>query len=217
MAQRDSEGQRTEGQPTRGEDSLLGRRAAATRAEIVAAAVPLFLDRGFDDTSMAEVAEAAGMSRRTIYRYFATKDDIVFEAPRQWLEVFEDAVSTRGDGEPTRDLFRRGLVEVGRFVQQDAANVLAGFAILTSSPSLAARHGRSDAQWVSRYLELLLPDVAHRGDGLLVATTIATSLVGAQNGLMVVWAAGHEQGADAGEMMVAMLDQLDSVWPPECR
>ena len=62
---------------------LVNRRAAQTRAEIVDAALELFTDQGFDATSMEQVAEAARVSRRTIYRYFPTKDDLVFESPRK--------------------------------------------------------------------------------------------------------------------------------------
>lgn len=206
MAHRDTQGK-----------TLLDRRAEQTRADIFEAAIPLFLEHGFDEVSMEDVAAAAGMSRRTVYRYFATKDDIVFESPRQWLRVFNVVVADRREDETTRDLFRRALVAVGDFVQHDAANVLAGFSILTSSPSLAARHGRSDREWIERYLELLLPELASEPAGVLQATTIATALIGAQNGLMMVWAGQYEHGADAGEMMGRMLDQLDSMWPPVCR
>jgi AcrR family transcriptional regulator len=195
---------------------LVNRRAAQTRTEIVDAAMAVFTQHGFDAASMDDVARRAGVSRRTIYRYFATKDDLVFEVPRQWLEVLNQVLETRTTGESTRDLCRRALIEVARFIQDDAASVLAAFAVLTSSPSLLARHGRSDAQWTTRYLELIGPDVADAPNGSLIATTAAMSLVAAQNALIAVWATGQPD-SDITEMTNIVLDQIDSIWPPASR
>lgn len=204
MAQRDSH-----------DKSLLDRRAAETRAEIVDAAVDLFVEHGFDSTSMSDVAAAAGMSRRTLYRYFATKDDIVFDAPRQWLEVLDETLADRREDEPTRDLCRRALLDVAAYVRDHATSVLRAYSVLAASPELASRHGRSDAEWVQRYLELLGPEVADLDDGALQAATAAMALVGAQNAIIVVWA--RQPNADPVEMMRAVLDQVDSIWPEPCR
>lgn len=190
---------------------LRARRAEQTRAEIFAAAIPLFADRGFDEVSMDDVAEASGVSRRTVYRYFETKDDIVFEPPRRWLEVFNAVVADRGEGEPTRELFRRGLVAVCRYIEEHAEEVLSAFAVLSTSESLRGRHGRSDAEWVQRYLELIGPDFAAVEHGVLLATTLATTLVAAQNALIVVWAA--QPDADLLEMLELVLDRFDPHWP----
>ncbi len=195
---------------------LVNRRAAQTRAEIVEAAIALFTAQGFDDTSMSDVAAAAGVSRRTVYRYFETKDDLVFEAPRRWLQVLNAVLDTRSDEESTRDLYRRSILEVAAHIEADAAAVLAAFDVLMSSPSLLGRHGRSDAEWTARYLELIGPDVEPDIDGALSATTAAMTLVAAQNALIAVWATGQPQ-ADLIAMTHAMLGQIDSIWPPRSR
>lgn len=49
-----------------------------TRGQLNAAAIYLFAERGYDNTSVEEVAEAAGISVRTLFRYFTSKEDIVF-------------------------------------------------------------------------------------------------------------------------------------------
>lgn len=195
---------------------LVNRRTAQTRAEIVAAAIGLFAVQGFDATSMEQVADAAGVSRRTIYRYFPTKDDLVFESPRQWLAVLNETLDTRTPEESTRDVFGRALLDVARFIEANRTTVVAQFAILASSPSLMSRHGRSDAEWTARYLELLGPDVANEPDGPLIATTAAMALVAAQNALVAVWATS-EPDADLLAMTRAVLDQTDSLWPPASR
>ena len=56
---------------------LRERKKARTRGEISAAAIALFLERGYDRVSVADVAEAAEVSKRTLFAYFPTKDDLV--------------------------------------------------------------------------------------------------------------------------------------------
>ena len=56
---------------------LRERKKARTRSGISGAAIALFLERGYDQVSVAEVAEAAEVSKRTLFAYFPTKDDLV--------------------------------------------------------------------------------------------------------------------------------------------
>lgn len=56
---------------------LMSRRKAATASEIAAEAARLFAERGVAGVTAVEIAEAAGVSLRTFYRYFATKEDAV--------------------------------------------------------------------------------------------------------------------------------------------
>ena len=90
--------------------NLTERRHEQTRAEIADVAVALFLQRGFADTTMDDVAEAAGVSRRTAYRHFPSKDDLVFEQPRRWLVHFDQEIATPRADEDRREMCRRGLL-----------------------------------------------------------------------------------------------------------
>lgn len=195
---------------------LVNRRNAQTRRDIIRAATSLFRERGFDDTPMTEVAVAAGVSRRTLYRYFPTKEDIVFESPREWLEVFESVVATREDGEPTRDLIVRAVTAVTEHLAGQRDRIVEEFALLQSSAALRARRGRSDDEWIGRYLELLGPDVEGDADGLLQAVVCAMALLGAQNALIAVWATGPAD-VDLPDMAARTFVQVDCVWPAASR
>ncbi|MDX1511699.1 MAG: TetR family transcriptional regulator [Nitriliruptorales bacterium] len=195
--------------------TLRERRVEQTRADIVTTAMSLFLEQGYDDTSMEEVAVATGVSRRTLYRYFASKDDIVFELPRLWLQHVREVVDTRAPDESTRSVLRRAILDVVVAMEADADRVLGGLQLVTSSETLQARRGRSDAEWIEYYLGLILPDVQGAADGLRQALVCATALVAGQNAMLLAWGADPSQsGADLAD---ATLDQLDSVWPPACR
>lgn len=165
---------------------------------------------------MTEIAVAAGVSRRTLYRYFPTKEDIVFESPREWLQVFESVVDTRRPNEPTRDLFLRALLTVIEHVESQRDRVVAEFAVLQESAALRARRGRSDDEWISRYLELLAPDVDPGPSGMLQAAVCAMALVAAQNALMAVWASGPPE-LDATALARETFDQIDCIWPAGSR
>jgi AcrR family transcriptional regulator len=81
------------------------RKKQATRQHIARIAVALFLERGFDDVSVAEIAEAADVSKVTVFNYFPSKADMLFE-----LAESADAASVvrdRAPGELPLDAIRR--------------------------------------------------------------------------------------------------------------
>jgi AcrR family transcriptional regulator len=58
-------------------DTLQIRKQQLVRDAIYDAAIELFAEKGFDETTVEEVAQAAGVSRRSFFRYFASKDDLL--------------------------------------------------------------------------------------------------------------------------------------------
>jgi AcrR family transcriptional regulator len=192
--------------------NLVARRHQQTRAAIAEAAVALFTERGFADTTMEEVAEAAGVSRRTAYRHFPSKDDLVFEHPRRWLEHFNAEVARPQPGETLRDQCRRGVVAVGELIQAHAAAVVAAYSVMLASPTLRGRNGRAEEEWYDRYIELLTPAEPVDAERSLQVAVVAGALVGTTKTLVGVWAAA-QPNAHMGDMVRAALDQLDPVWP----
>jgi TetR/AcrR family transcriptional regulator, regulator of mycofactocin system len=55
-----------------------GRRPSTTRAELERVALDLFASRGFEETTVEDIAAAAGIGRRTFFRYYASKNDVVW-------------------------------------------------------------------------------------------------------------------------------------------
>jgi AcrR family transcriptional regulator len=55
------------------------------RHEVFNAAVHLFFEKGFNETSMREIAEAAGMGKSTLYDYFKTKDEVLLSVVEDWI------------------------------------------------------------------------------------------------------------------------------------
>lgn len=191
--------------------TLTERRHRETRGRIADIALSLFLERGFAETTMADIAAEAGVSRRTAYRHFPSKDELVFEQPQRWLRCFDAEVSERAPGESMHDLCCRGVMAVARLIQDNAASVLAGFTVYTATPSLRGRNGRAEDEWFERYVALLTP-TGHDPELMLPIATVAGSLVGTTKALVALWAL-TQPDADMVAMTKDALDQLDPIWP----
>ena len=70
-----------------------------TRQAIADAAMGLFVARGFDHVTVGEIAREAGVSEKTVFNYFPTKEDIFFDEVPERLEALADAVRNRAPGQ----------------------------------------------------------------------------------------------------------------------
>lgn len=85
---------------------LRERKKAKTRERISDIATGLFLERGFDEVTVAEVARAANVSVKTVFNYFGSKEDLLFDREAEWLAAIDALLASRGPG--------RGLIVVVR-------------------------------------------------------------------------------------------------------
>ena len=109
------------------------RKRALVHQTLVAAAFRLFRERGFAAVSVTDVADAAGVSRRSFFRYFPTKEDVVFAWQDGMTEDMVRVAAGRPAGEPPLVALRHAVVGVvSRYKQEEAAE-LARFMLETSS------------------------------------------------------------------------------------
>src|SRR5213593_1879878 len=93
------------------EAGLRERKKQQTRNAIAAAAMQLFAERGFDAVSVAEVASAADVSVATVFNYFPTKEDLVYDRMEAFEEALLEAVREREAGESVLSAFGRFILE----------------------------------------------------------------------------------------------------------
>jgi AcrR family transcriptional regulator len=78
-----------------------GAEPVSTRERILNAALNLFIDKGFDKTSLREIAEQLGVTKAALYYHFASKEDILMALHLRLHEFGAEALTQLGDQEPT--------------------------------------------------------------------------------------------------------------------
>lgn len=100
------------------ETSRRDRKRAATQEALHAAALRLFAERGYAQTTVSDITEAVDVSERTFFRYFATKEDVLLHDLRQLRPELLDALAARPAGEPPLRAILSALREVAEKQQQ---------------------------------------------------------------------------------------------------
>ena len=92
--------------------SLRERKKARTRQALVDAALRLFAERGFEATTVADIADAADVSPRTFFTYFPAKEDVLFAGAKDRIERLRDALAKRAPDESFLDALRRAARDI---------------------------------------------------------------------------------------------------------
>src|SRR4051794_17657643 len=90
---------------------LRERKKQKTRETIINVALQLFAEHGYEQTTIAEIAEAAEVSPRTIFAYFPSKEDILFCDVPEIQERFANAMEHRAEGVSALDALRDIIAE----------------------------------------------------------------------------------------------------------
>ena len=90
---------------------LRERRKQEARQAISGVAMAMFEARGFDEVTISQVAEAAGVSKMTVTNYFPRKEDLVFDRAEAIIASLADAVAARAPGESMLAAVRRDYAE----------------------------------------------------------------------------------------------------------
>ncbi|MGW1467998.1 TetR family transcriptional regulator [Streptomyces sp. NPDC002308] len=163
---------------------LRERKKQRTRETISEVAIALFLEHGFDQVSVADVAAAAEVSKPTLFRYFPTKEDLVVQRFADHQDEAAEVVRNRPAGVSPLDALHRHFVEgleAGDPVTglSDHEAVLAFHRLLHSTPGLVAR----SAQYLARAEEELaraLAETLGEGSREVTPRLLAGQLVATQ-------------------------------------
>jgi AcrR family transcriptional regulator len=119
---------------------LRERKKAKTRLAISNIATKMFIERGFDDVTVAEVAAAADVSVATIFNYFETKEDLFFDREGEGLEAQRRCILERRTGESITSALHRGyLVAIDARLPDLMAKGASFLRTLEGSAALRAR------------------------------------------------------------------------------
>lgn len=162
---------------------LRERKKILTMAAIEDAALRLFLERGYEQTSIQDIADAVVMSPRTFFRYLASKEDVLFEPTREVLDSAVVLLAQRSPNEPLYDALQAVLGRMAAAYQEQRERFYMMYQVLISTPMLASS---TLSRFVSIEPELCDVIAEHWGSQvnnqripLIVATTLTAFRVAA--------------------------------------
>jgi AcrR family transcriptional regulator len=126
---------------------LRERKKRQTRRALEEVAVELFVERGFDGVTIDEIVAAANVSKRTFYRYYDAKEDVLLSEHLQLLDTLCAALVARPPDEPLFDALRNALRHLGDENCPDMALIFDKTRLLWETPSLAARMMQHQLTW----------------------------------------------------------------------
>lgn len=160
---------------------LREQRKALTRRTLQEHALRLFLERGYENTTVEQIATAAGVSHMTFFRHFPTKEDVVMRD--DYDPMLESLIAARPAGEPPvtriRTAVREGLAAV---YPQAREAILVRTRLMLRTPALRAR------SWENQYATRELIERALGGEPGLRTRVVAAACVAAMTTAIETWA-----------------------------
>ncbi|MFH5823734.1 mycofactocin system transcriptional regulator [Georgenia sp. AZ-5] len=124
-----------------------GRPPSTTHRELERVGVELFTRRGYAHTSVEEIADGAGISRRTFFRYFPTKADVVWGDFEGEVEKLRAGLDRAPEDVPMMTALRRAVVEFNRVPPEETEHHRARLKLILGEPDLIARSMLKFAGW----------------------------------------------------------------------
>jgi AcrR family transcriptional regulator len=200
---------RRERRPAAGAASLWQRKRDLVRGEISRVAWDLFAASGYEATTVDEIARAAGVSRRTFFRYFASKEDVLVETSDALVEDLLAAFSRRPADEPPLVAVHRALRPVVEARLADGDQARAIIRLLRESRTLRRamleRHARMEERLAAIMAVRLKTDPRKDSTPALLAFVTRALLDTAFN----VWFDQHPE--DVGAMVDDLFRKLRAV------
>lgn len=182
------------------------QRKAETRQLISDVATELIIRHGFEAVSMSGIAEAAGVSRKTVFNYFASKEDLVFDRDEEARALLREGMAARSGLTPLAAFqsLVRELLDRGHPLLRINAGAAAFWATVAGSPVLVAHARRLQAQLTDDLAQLMAVSAGrdtNDAEARLAAAMLMASMVAAyEKGL-----ASQLQGEDSREAMVQVI------------
>lgn len=191
------------GATTDAPESAAGSRAAAQRLkmrrELATAAMELFATKGYEATTVDEIAATAGVARRTFFRHFRSKEEAIFPDHDDTLVRAEAVLNAAPPHEHPLDTVCRGIKEVMRMYAASPAVSVERYRLTREVPTLREREIASVARYERLFTRYLLGHFDERdhhdgNDDPLLAEVAASAVVTAHNHVLRRWLRAGGQG-----------------------
>ena len=165
-----------------GQPGLRDRKKAATRQAISDVATRLFVERGFENVSVDDIASEADVARKTVFNYFPRKEDLVFDREEDSVALVRHALAGRGEQSPVAafQALMRTLLEQRHPLLRITRRSVQFWRTVAESPALSTR-ARELQITLADDLAAMLCEAAHMPnfdpDGRLAAAMLMDTMV----------------------------------------
>jgi AcrR family transcriptional regulator len=187
---------------------LRERRKALTAAELEAAAYRLFGERGFDNVTVDDIAVEADVSRRTFFRYFASKEDVLLADHFVQLARLREAMASRPDDEPIVTALRNSVLSLTTDFEERKEKVVIRARLMRDTPSLQARSLVHQQLWENAMQEMVADRLGVDPVKDLRPGVVAAAALAAMRVAFTIWLSAGCKG-DVIALTTEALDLLD--------
>ena len=125
----------------------IGRAPVTTHGELSHVALGLFLEHGFENTTVDDIAAAAGISRRTLFRYFPSKNDLPWGDFDSLLEEMREHLLSFDKQLPLATILKHAIIDFNRYPDRELDFHRNRMELLLRVPSLVAHSSLRYAAW----------------------------------------------------------------------
>ena len=175
-----------------------GRRPATTRRQLERVAIALFVERGFERTTVGDIAAAGGIGRRTFFRYFGSKNDVIWGEFDEELDRMRAAFDAAPPDAPLMQTVRQVVVASNRYGSEDLPELRLRMTLITTTPALRAHSALRYDAWRRTVAEF-----AARRLGQAPGDLLPSVLAGATLGVAM---AAYAYWLQTGQELTALLD-----------
>jgi mycofactocin system transcriptional regulator len=154
------------GKAAAGASSRRGRPPGTSRRELELIALRLFTDHGFDSTTIEQIAAAAGVSRRTFFRYFSSKANVLWSEFDHEVDVIRAALAEVPAGMPMMDAIRRAVVAANHYGPQDVPELRMRMNLIGNVPALQSSAALHYDAWERAISDFAAARVGQPADSL---------------------------------------------------
>ncbi len=188
---------------------LRTKRKQETRRKLVAAARHLFLTKGYDNTTLDEIAERSGLHVQTLYRHFSSKQELAGAGDEYWFQFFKDTINEAGRTSTTFEFWRSWMKmtveELSKREDGESNLYTAHLELHLSSPTILGQTMAVRGKYEDVLTEYLAKDFQMEADGVTLPRLVAGMLLSGN---------GYVRGryyVEKGDIMGDTLKVIDEV------
>jgi mycofactocin system transcriptional regulator len=163
-----------------------GRPPRTSHDQLSSIALTLFVRDGFDETTLDDIATAVGVGRRTLFRYFSSKNDLVWGNFDGVLERLRVELAAADPGEPMMETLGRAVVVSNTYEGEALEELRLRMTLITSVPTLQAHSMVRYADWRHVVAEFVAERLGQSPDDL-IPLTVGHMALGASMSAFVRW------------------------------